>query len=163
MFLHVSVIYSFSFLCSGPLYDYTTINLPTLLLNLGCLWFGDYFEQCRCEQYCTFLFCWVCTQEAVTGPQGISICSDLVGTAKQFPRVIAPIGIPRNCLKCSAVPPLWHHLMRTLRKSSWASCGAISPLAAPYEPLGKTLQLQADLCWILHIPCQRQKSHFPLG
>lgn len=30
-FLHVSVIYSFSFMCSIPLYDYVTMNLLILL------------------------------------------------------------------------------------------------------------------------------------
>lgn len=44
MFLQVSVVYSFSFSCSIPFFDYATINLPILLLvdtqvasNLGTI------------------------------------------------------------------------------------------------------------------------------
>lgn len=96
MFLHVSVVYSFSFLRSFPLYDYTTMNLPILLLQ-------DIWVVCSLETVLNnavvsniahVLSVGYVLRSAVTGPQVVSECSALVGTAKWFPKVTAPVGIP---------------------------------------------------------------------
>lgn len=84
MFLHVSVVYSFSFLCSIPLYDYTTISLPIFLLM-------DIWVACNLETILNtaavniivhVLSVGYIPRRAFTGLQDICVCSALVDAAK---------------------------------------------------------------------------------
>lgn len=96
MFLYVSVIYSFSFLCSISLYDYITINLPVLLLTdiLVASNLGTILNNAAVNIIVRVISFGYIPRSAIAQSQGICVFLALIGTAKWFSEVIAPVGIP---------------------------------------------------------------------